>query len=113
VVKPTITTRYRLVSGKVVAASVRLPVASLVRFYPTTSQVQLRGYLRPDTLAGAKVTVQRQDGPGWSTVAQTTVDPEGNFVVRLQLTTGVYRARVSSGRGFVAGTSPVLQVSSS
>ncbi len=113
VVKPTVTTRYRLVSGKVVAASVRLPVASLVRFYPTKSQVQLRGYLRPDSLAGAKVTIQRQDGPGWATVAQTTVDAEGNFVAKLQLTSGVYRARVSSGHGFVAGTSPVLQVSSS
>jgi len=111
VVKPAITTRYRLASGKVVAASVRVPVASLVRFYPTRSQVQLRGYVRPDTLAGAKVVIQRQEGAGWATVTQTTVDAEGDFLARLQLTTGVFRARVSSGRGFVAGTSPVLQVS--
>ena len=31
VVKPTVTTRYRLTSGKVVAASVRVPVAPLAR----------------------------------------------------------------------------------
>ena len=67
--------------------------------------------MRPGRLAGAKVAIQQQQGAGWATVAQTTVDAEGNFLAKLQLTTGVYRARVSSGRGFVAGTSPVLQVS--
>jgi stage II sporulation protein D len=111
VVKPTVTTRYRVASGKAVAPSVRLPVASLVRFYPVRAQTQLRGYVRPGVLARATVAIQQQQGPGWATVAQTTVDAEGNFLAKLQLTTGVYRARVSSGRGFVAGTSPVLQVS--
>src|SRR5213078_1966746 len=33
-VKPTVTTRYRLTSGKVSAASIRVPVAPLARFYP-------------------------------------------------------------------------------
>ena len=111
VVKPTVTTRYRVTSGKATAPSVRLPVASLVRFYPVRAQTQLRGYVRPGTLAGATVAIQLQQGSGWATVVQTTVDAEGNFLAKLQLTTGVYRARVSSGRGFVAGTSPVLQVS--
>ena len=113
VVKPAVSTRYRLASGKVTAASVRVTVASLVRFYPARTPDQLRGYVRPDTLAGATVTIQRQQGVGWVTAAQTTVDAEGNFLAMLQLTTGVYRARVSSGRGFVAGTSPLLQVSTS
>jgi SpoIID/LytB domain protein len=113
VVKPPVSTRYRLTSGKVTAASVRVTVASLVRFYPARTPDQLRGYVRPDTLAGATVTIQRQQGTGWATVTQATVDAEGNFLAKLQLTTGVYRARVSSGRGFVAGTSPVLQVSTS
>jgi hypothetical protein len=67
--------------------------------------------VRPGTLAGARVAIQQQQGSGWATVAQTTVDPTGSFHASLQLTAGVYRARVSSGRGFVAGTSPVLQVS--
>jgi stage II sporulation protein D len=113
VVKPAVTTRYRLASGKVAAPAVRVPVASLVRFYPVRTPDQLRGYVRPLALAGARVLIQRQQGPGWATVAQTTVDAEGSFLAKLQLTTGVYRAWVASGRGFVAGTSPVLQVSTS
>jgi stage II sporulation protein D len=113
VVKPTVTTQYRLSSGKVVAAPVRVPVASLVRISPGRTPDQLRGYVRPATLAGARVLIQRQQGAGWATVAETAVDAEGNFLAKLQLTTGVYRAWVASGRGFFAGTSPVLQVTTS
>jgi len=113
VVKPTITTQYRLTSGKVVSALVRVPVASLVRISPARTPDQLRGYVRPATLAGARVLIQRQQGPGWATVAETAVDAEGSFLAKLQLTSGVYRAWVASGRGFFAGTSPVLQVSTS
>jgi stage II sporulation protein D len=113
VVKPPLTTRYRLVSGKVAAPSVRVAVASLVRIFPARTPDQLRGYVRPRTLAGSTVVIQRQEGSGWATVARTTVDENGNFLAKLQLTTGVYRARVGSGHGFVAGTSPVLQVSTS
>jgi hypothetical protein len=112
-VKTTVTTQYRLASGKVAAAPVRVPVAPLVRFYPTRTPDQLRGYVRPLTLAGARVLIQREQGSGWATVAQTAVDAEGAFLAKLQLTAGVYRARVASGRGFVTGTSPVLQVSTS
>jgi stage II sporulation protein D len=113
VVKPSLTTFYRLTSGKALAAPVRVPVASLARFYPARSQQQLRGYVRPVGLAGANVLIQRQEGAGWATVARTTVDAEGNFTAKLQLTTGEYRAWIASGRGFVAGTTPVLQVSTS
>jgi stage II sporulation protein D len=113
VVKPRVTTQYRLTSGKVLAAPVRVPVTSLVRISPARTPDQLRGYVRPRTLTGARVLIQRQQGPGWATVAETAVDAEGNFLARLQLTTGVYRAWVASGRGFFAGMSPVLQVSTS
>jgi hypothetical protein len=37
----------------------------------------------------------------------------GTFVATLRLVDGVYRARVTPGHGLVAGTTPVLQVSSS
>ena len=113
VVKPTVTTQYRLTSGKVVAASVRVPVAPLARFYAANTPDQLRGYVRPATLAGAAVLIQKQQGTAWPTVAQTSVGADGDFLADLQLTTGVYRARVSSGHGFVVGFSPVLQVSTS
>src|SRR6266545_3735852 len=110
VVKPTVTTQYRLTSGKVVAAAVRVPVAPLVRFYPVRTQDQLRGYVRPAPLEGTTVFVQRQEGTRWVTLTRAAVDADGELHSSLQLTTCVYRARVSAGRGFVAGNTPVLQV---
>jgi stage II sporulation protein D len=110
VIKPAKTTRYRLVTGKAAAPPVRVPVASLVRFYTPRTPDELRGYVRPLSVAGAKVVVQRQQGSGWATAAQTTVAGDGTFLAKLQLTDGVYRARVGSGHGFVAGTTPLLQV---
>jgi hypothetical protein len=110
-VKPQLTTRYRLASGKVSAASVRVPVAPLALFYPARTQDQLSGYVRPASLAGTTVLIQKQQGAAWPTVGQTTVQANGDFLAKVQLTTGVYRARVNSGHGFVVGFSPVLQVS--
>ena len=49
-------------SGKVIAASVRVPVAPLVRFYPARRPDQLRGYVRPGSLAGTTVLIQKQQG---------------------------------------------------
>jgi stage II sporulation protein D len=112
-VKPAITTRYRLSSGKATAESVRVPVAPLARFYPAPTQDRLTGYVRPTSLAGTTVLIQRQQGEAWPTVGRATIEANGDFLANLQLTTGVYRARVSSGHGFVVGFSPVLQVSTS
>jgi stage II sporulation protein D len=111
VVKPSATTQYRLTSGKVVAAAVRVPVAPLLRFYPVRLQDQLRGYVRPLALQGTTVYVQRQEGGRWLTLTRATLDAQGDFLAKLQLTSGVYRARAAAGRGYVAGNSPVLQVS--
>ena len=110
-VRPTVTTRYRLATGKATAPPVRVPVAPLVRFYAPRSPDQLTGYVRPVAVAGARVVIQRQSGSGWVTAAQTTVAADGGFAAKLQLVDGVYRARVGSGRGYVAGVTPVLQVS--
>ena len=110
-IKPPVTTRYRLATGKVSAPPIRVPVAPLVRFYAPRTPDQLTGYVRPLALAGSKVLIQRQQGPGWVTAASTTVAADGSFLAKLQLVDGVYRARVGSGRGYVAGTTPVLQVS--
>ncbi|MFL6011778.1 MAG: SpoIID/LytB domain-containing protein, partial [Gaiellaceae bacterium] len=110
-IKPPVTTRYRLTTGKVSAPSVRVPVAPLVRFYAPRTPDQLRGYVRPLSLAGASVLVQRQAGAGWITAARTAVAADGTFLTALQLTDGVYRARVASGHGYVAGMTPLLQVS--
>ena len=110
-IKPPVTTRYRLATGKVSAPSVRVPVAPLVRFYAPRTPDLLTGYVRPLSLAGTRVLIQRQQGPGWVTAAQATIASDGGFSTKLQLTDGVYRARVGSGHGYVAGTTPLLQVS--
>jgi hypothetical protein len=110
-IKPPVTTRYRLATGKVSAPPIRVPVAPFVRFDAPRTPDQLSGYVRPVSLAGAKVVIQRQQGPGWVTAASATVAADGSFVAKLQLVDGVYRARVGSGRGYVAGTTPALQVS--
>ena len=86
-----------------------LPTQTTFDYAPRTPD-QLRGYVRPVSLAGARVLIQRQQGPGWITAADTTVAADGTFIAKLQLADGVYRARVGSGHGFVAGFSPVLQV---
>jgi hypothetical protein len=112
-VKPTVTTRYRLTSGKVSAASIRVPVAPLAHFYPARTPDRLTGYVRPASLSGTTVLIQMQQGTTWPTVGHGVVDANGDFLAKLQLTTGVYRARVSSGHGYVVGFSPVLQVSTS
>jgi SpoIID/LytB domain protein len=111
-VKPTATTQYRLASGKVSAAPVRVPVAALVRLYPPETQDELRGYLRP-VLPGTAVLIQRQSGTAWPTVARATVAADGTFTAKLRLVDGTYRAQSTPGHGLVTGTTPILQVSSS
>jgi stage II sporulation protein D len=111
-VKPTASTQYRLASGKVAAAAVRVPVAALVRLYAPQTQDELRGYMRP-ILPGSPVLVQRQDGTVWTTVARASVADDGTFAAKLRLVDGTYRARVTPGHGLVVGTTPILQVSTS
>jgi stage II sporulation protein D len=108
-VKPVVTTRYRLTSGKLAGAALRLPVAPLVRLYPVRTQTAIRGLVRP-VLEGAAVEIQRSDGTAWRLVARAAVDSRGDFQAAVRLTAGTYRARVVSGRGFVPGTSKVLRV---
>jgi stage II sporulation protein D len=111
-VKPTSTTQYRLASGKAAAAAVRVAVAPLLRLYPPRTQNELRGYMRP-VLPGSPALIQRQAGMVWTTVARAKVAADGTFAAKLRLVDGTYRARVTPGHGLVAGTTPVLQVSSS
>ena len=109
-VKPRATTQYRLASGKVAAAAVRVPVAALARLYPPQTPDELRGYMRP-VLPGSPVLVQRQSGTAWTTVARAAVAADGTFTATLRLVDGTYRARVTPGHGLVTGTTPILQVS--
>ena len=109
-VKPKATTSYRIALGIARGPVARVPVAPLVRFYPLrAAATELRGLVRP-VLPGARVDVQRLDGTQWKTVKSVQVDERGDFAAALQLASGSYRARAIPGRGFVPGTTRVLQV---
>jgi stage II sporulation protein D len=109
VVKPLQGTQYRLRGGKAVTTPVTLRVAPLVKLAATLDQGSLRGSVKPASL-GAAVEVQRQSGAAWKTVARAPMNADGTFEATLNLTSGMYRARVAPGRGFVPGSSPPLRV---
>src|SRR6266545_5183000 len=66
--------------GRRAGASARRPARPLLPGADTRPAARLRaaGHARRST-----VLIQRQQGPGWATVAQTTVVAEGNFLARL------------------------------
>jgi stage II sporulation protein D len=100
---------YRLISRSARSEPVRVSVAPYVRFYALADSTTLRGYVRP-ILPGAAAALQRLNGATWRNVAQATVDERGDFQAQVTLTPGDYRARVTPGRGFVPGVTPVLKV---
>jgi hypothetical protein len=109
-VKPLVSTDYRLsASAKLFGAPVRVSVAPRIRLAPATIATSLRGLVRP-VIPGVRVDIQRLDGSSWRAAASASVDEQGAFEARLDLTPGMYRARVAPGRGLVAGFSPALQV---
>jgi stage II sporulation protein D len=108
-IRPRETGDYRLISRSARSDAVRVAVAPYVRFYALPDSTTLRGYARP-VLPNAAVAIQRLEGAIWTNVAQTTVDANGDFQAQVALTPGDYRARVSPGRGFVPGVTPVLKV---
>jgi stage II sporulation protein D len=109
VVRPTVTTDYRLESGGFRSASVRVSVAPLVQLAAGADGVSVNGTVRP-VLPGADVQVQRLNSGSWETVAQTTVASDGSYSATLDLSAGSYRARVTAGHGFAIGTSDTLVV---
>ena len=112
-VKPVRTTRYRLEAEGGASPAVLVQVAPRIQLTRPTAlePTILRGTVRP-RLAGASVVVERRKGSAWVTIGEATVDASGAFVLELDavVPSGAYRARVAATPGFVAGTSPVLQV---
>jgi hypothetical protein len=89
---------------------VRLSVAPSVRLNASTDRTSVTGLVKP-LLPGAAVEIQRQDESGtWTAVAQTTLASDGSFQASVDLSPGTYRARVTPGKGFAPGISPVLTV---
>ncbi|MEX0817521.1 MAG: SpoIID/LytB domain-containing protein [Gaiellales bacterium] len=107
--RPCVSTRYRLVTASFTGAGTKLPVAPRINFTLRQPRGGLRGVVRPG-LAGTPVTIQRQEGSGWVAVAKTKVRPDGKFLGRFAVTSGVYRARIKppARTGLVVGYSPPL-----
>jgi stage II sporulation protein D len=109
-VSPKVTTDYRISSGIVRSAVVRLSVAPSVRLSASSDHTSVSGVVKP-FFSGVPVQIQRQASNGtWTTVAQATPASDGSFQAAVNLVPGTYRARIAPGNGFAAGISPVLTV---
>jgi stage II sporulation protein D len=102
--RPTVTTDYRLATANAAGAFVRVRVAPSVTLQTFTT-TGIAGSEQP-VLAGAPVAVQQENiDLTWTTVATTTVAPDGTFSVPVALTSGgTYRVSVGPATGFVAAT---------
>ena len=109
VVKPKVSTDYRLESGGFRSVSVHLAVAPFVRLTAGNDGVSVSGLVRP-VFPGANVQVQRLGQSGWVTVAQAKIGSDGSYRASMQLSPGDYRARVVAGHGFAIGISKTVTV---
>jgi stage II sporulation protein D len=109
-VSPKVTTDYRISSGIVRSAVVRLSVAPSVRLTASTDRASVSGLVKP-FFSGVPVQIQRSAANGaWTTIAQATPAADGSFQAAVNLVPGTYRARIAPGNGFAPGLSPVLTV---
>ena len=108
VVKPQVTTQYRLAWGDARACLAKIAVAARVSAVVTPQGVQ--GTLRP-VAAGAPVQLQqRQDDGTWKTLGSATADSTSAWSFASRLATGTYRVRAAPGHGVAAGLSAPFTV---
>jgi stage II sporulation protein D len=104
-IKPQAITEYRVASGGVRSAPVRVLVGPQIEIAWGGGMV--RGRVMPP-LAGATAILQRHDGATWRSVGTGEVGAAGAFEVPLEPPSGTYRVRIAPGRGFTQGLSPEL-----
>jgi SpoIID/LytB domain protein len=108
VVKPQVTTQYRLAWGDARACLAKIAVAARVSAVVTPQGVQ--GTLRP-LAPGAPVQLQqKQDDGTWGTLDAATTDGASAWSFTAQLAAGTYRVRAAPGRGVAAGLSAPFTV---
>src|SRR5262249_7362176 len=100
---------YRVAGSGASSTPVTLGVSAYVRLDPAANASSLSGRGRP-IVAGAPVTIQRNAGSGWTTVATTSLGASGRFAADVTVQPGTYRARYTPGHGVLAGISPILRV---
>ena len=112
-VSPTRTTRYRLEADDGVSPALLVQVAPRLMLAKPTALAPgvLTGTIRPK-LPGAQIAIERKKGSSWVLVGEAVVDLTGAFELELDAAVppGSYRARSAATAGFVAGTSPTVQV---
>ena len=107
IVRPQVTTQFRLVWGTVRAGLAKISVAP--RVDATVGTTALSGTVRP-ALDAAPVQLQRQSGTVWTTVSSTVTDAAGAWSFAGVPQAGTYRVRCAPGQGLVAGVSSALPV---
>ncbi len=108
VLKPQLTTSYRLVWGDVRAGLAKISVAARVTATLSTAGVQ--GTIRPVTAAAAVQLQEQQPDRTWATLSSAVADTSGNWSFAGPLQAGTYRVRCPPGHGIVAGLSAPFTV---
>ena len=107
IVKPAVSTQYRLAWGDVRAGLAKVSVSTRVDAALSTAGIS--GRIRP-AVANAAVQLQQQTGTAWSTVSSTVTDQTGDWSFGGAPTTGSYRVRSAPGHGLVPGVSVTVVV---
>jgi stage II sporulation protein D len=102
IIKPQVSTQYRLAWGDARACLAKIAVAARVSAVVTPQGVQ--GTLRP-LAPGATVQLQKQEDGTWTTLDSSTVDSSSAWSFTAQLAAGTYRVRAAPGHGVAAGLS--------
>jgi len=108
VVKPQVSTQYRLAWGDARACLAKIAVAARLSAVVTAQGVQ--GTLRPSA-PGAPVQLQQKHDDGtWATVAAASADGSSAWAFTAHLAAGTYRVRAAPGHGVTAGVSAPFTV---
>jgi len=109
ILKPQVSTSYRLAWGAARVGLARITVAA--RVTATVTGAGVDGTLRPAT-PGAPVELQRQRADGtWQAVGSTAADATASWSFAGPLAPGTYRVRAAPGGGVAAGLSAPFVVS--
>ena len=85
----------------------KIPVAPVVTARSSAALI-VSGTVKP-LEPGTTVELQLDSGQGWSTTAQTTTGPNGEYTISLP-EPGLYRVRVAPVQGFAEGLSAQIEL---
>jgi stage II sporulation protein D len=98
---------FRISAGKLASAVLKVPVAPVVTARADATSA-VSGAVKPPA-AGTTVELQLDNGSGWSTTAQTTTGPNGEYTIAPPAP-GLYRVRVAPAQGFAEGLSGQIEL---